>query len=64
VWLEIGLALGLVLIIEGILPFLSPARYRAFARLLSCLRDRDLRVAGLSSMLLGLLVIFLLSSGG
>ncbi len=61
-WFEIGLALGLVLIIEGILPFLSPARYRQFARLLSGLTDRDLRVAGLLSMLLGLLVIFLLGN--
>ncbi len=52
-------ALGLFLVLEGIAPFLNPQGVkRAFARLLQ-LNDRELRVVGLGSMLLGVLILFL-----
>src|SRR5215831_14877203 len=52
-------ALGLLLVLEGIAPFLHPqAVKRAFARLLT-LRDRELRYAGLGSMLVGVILLFL-----
>jgi uncharacterized protein YjeT (DUF2065 family) len=52
-------ALGFLLVLEGIAPFLYPQGIkRAFARLLQ-LPDRELRFAGLGSMLLGVIVIFL-----
>jgi uncharacterized protein YjeT (DUF2065 family) len=52
-------ALGLLLVLEGIAPFLYPQGIkRAFARLLQ-LPDRELRFAGLGSMLLGVIIIFL-----
>ncbi len=47
-------ALGLMLVIEGLLPFFSPGGWRqTFARLLQ-LSDGQLRTIGLISMLIGL----------
>ena len=52
-------ALGLLLVLEGIAPFLHPQGVkRAIARVLT-LRDRELRFAGLGSMLVGIVILFL-----
>ena len=52
-------ALGLFLVLEGIAPFLNPRGVkRAFAKLLE-VHDRELRYAGLGSMLVGVLILFL-----
>jgi uncharacterized protein YjeT (DUF2065 family) len=52
-------ALGLFLVLEGIAPFLNPQGVkRAFAKLLQ-VQDRELRIAGLGSMLVGLIILFL-----
>jgi uncharacterized protein len=52
-------AFGLFLVLEGIAPFLNPQGVkRAFARLME-LRDRELRIAGLGSMLVGIIILFL-----
>lgn len=53
------LALGLVLVIEGLLPFLSPDAWREFARRMCALRDGQLRFVGLLSIVLGLGLIAL-----
>ena len=51
-------ALGLFLVLEGIAPFLNPQGVkRAFARLLQ-VHDRELRYAGLGSMLVGVIILF------
>jgi uncharacterized protein YjeT (DUF2065 family) len=52
-------ALGLFLVLEGIAPFVNPqAVKRGFARLLQ-VQDRELRIAGLGSMLVGVVILFL-----
>lgn len=52
-------ALGLMLVIEGLLPFLSPGSWRAtFTRLLQ-LGDGQLRFMGLVSVLLGVALLWL-----
>ena len=52
-------ALGLFLVLEGIAPFLNPTGVkRALARLAE-VGDRELRIAGLGSMLAGVVVLFL-----
>jgi uncharacterized protein YjeT (DUF2065 family) len=52
-------ALGLFLVLEGIAPFLNPQGVkRAFAKLLQ-VQDRELRIAGLGSMLVGIVILFL-----
>ena len=52
-------ALGLFFVFEGIAPFLNPRGVkRAFAKLLN-VGDRELRIAGLGSMLFGVVILFL-----
>ena len=51
-------ALGLFLVLEGMAPFLHPQGLkRALARLLT-VPDRELRIAGLGSMLVGVIILF------
>jgi uncharacterized protein YjeT (DUF2065 family) len=53
-------AIALVLVIEGLLPFFSPGRWRhGFSQLMK-LRDGQLRFFGLCSILLGLLLLWVL----
>ncbi len=52
-------ALALMLVMEGIMPFLSPSAWReAFTRMIQ-FSDGQLRFMGLVSMLAGLLLLFL-----
>ncbi len=52
-------ALALLFVLEGIMPFMNPAGMKkALAKLLT-VGDRDLRIAGLGSMLVGVLMLFL-----
>ncbi|MBI5277861.1 MAG: DUF2065 domain-containing protein [Burkholderiales bacterium] len=54
-------ALALMLVLEGLFPFLSPTGWRqTFLKLLE-LRDGQLRFFGLSSILLGLGLLWLVS---
>jgi len=52
------LAFGLMLVVEGLTPFLFPAMWRETLRRLSQLEDGQLRFVGLSLMLAGVLVIY------
>jgi len=52
-------ALALMLVIEGMLPFLSPAGLRRTLQTLAELDDRSLRLVGLVSMLAGLALLYL-----
>lgn len=60
-WHDIGVGLALFLIIEGVFPFLSPNGLRAMMLTLNDLSDQQLRFAGLSSMVLGLLVLYVVN---
>lgn len=53
------LAVALMLIIEGLLPFLLPAVWRDAFRRLTEMSDGQIRFVGLSSMIAGLLLLFL-----
>lgn len=57
-WDELLAAFGLMLVLEGIFPFLSPNGLRRSLLRMAELEDRALRFAGLASMLLGLLVLY------
>jgi uncharacterized protein len=52
-------AVALMLIIEGLLPFLLPAVWRQAFRRLTEMSEGQIRFIGLSSMLAGLLLRFL-----
>ena len=55
------MALGLVLVIEGVFPFASPAGWRRMFTQILQLRDGQIRFCALHSMLAGALVLLLLS---
>ena len=52
-------ALALLLVLEGLLPFLIPAVWRDTFKRLTELSDGQLRFIGLTSMLAGVLLLFL-----
>ena len=54
-------ALGLVLVFEGLFPFISPAGWRSTFLKVIELRNGQLRFFGLCSMLGGLLLMWLVS---
>ena len=58
-WEDIIRAIALVLVIEGILPFLSPDGWRQAMLQAGRLSDKALRGVGLSSMLIGVLILYL-----
>jgi uncharacterized protein YjeT (DUF2065 family) len=60
VWSDLLRALALVLVLEGILPFLMPARWRETILRIASLNDRMLRLIGITSMTIGLIVLQLI----
>lgn len=52
-------ALALMLVVEGVLPFLSPNGFRRTLQSIGQMDDRGLRVMGLVSMLAGVLLLYL-----
>ena len=57
-WYDLGVALALFLVLEGILPFLTPQGVRRVLEILIGMNDNQLRFAGLTSMLLGLVLLY------
>lgn len=55
---SLWLATALMLIIEGIMPFVSPTAFRRALLQISNMPDTQLRWIGLVSMLLGLAVLY------
>jgi len=53
------MAVALMLVIEGLLPFLLPAIWRNAFRRLTEMSDGQIRFFGLSSMIAGVLLLFL-----
>lgn len=58
-WHDLASALCLVLVIEGLLPFLSPRTWRGLVAQLGGVDDGTVRVTGLVMMLLGAGLLFL-----
>ena len=52
-------AVALFFGVEGIMPFLNPAGMKRALEKLITLGDRELRIAGLGSMLVGVAILFL-----
>ncbi len=57
-WSEVAVALCMVLVIEGILPFLSPRRWRSVAEMAGRVDDRTIRTLGLASMVVGTTLLY------
>jgi uncharacterized protein YjeT (DUF2065 family) len=62
-WNDLLTGLALYLVLEGVLPFLSPEGWRRSMSLIAQLPGRQLRVFGLLSMLAGLALLALVRGG-
>jgi uncharacterized protein YjeT (DUF2065 family) len=51
------LGLALMLVLEGIMPFLFPSAWRETFRRMVAMNDGQLRFIGLTSMLIGLILL-------
>lgn len=57
-WSDLLAALGLMLVFEGILPFLNPRATRQTLLQMAQMEDQMLRWIGLASMAIGLMVLY------
>lgn len=58
-WTELLSALALVFILEGLLPFISPQSLKRVVLSVLSMDERALRVAGLLSMITGVVLLYL-----
>jgi hypothetical protein len=59
-WQDLGAAIALFLVLEGILPFINPDGVRRMLQLITSMPDAQLRFAGLTSMLFGLVLLYVI----
>lgn len=57
-WQDLFTAIALLLVLEGIYPFINPDGWRRMMLMLSQLNDQQLRFAGLTSMTIGLVLLY------
>ena len=55
-------ALAIVCIIEGVMPFLNPAGMKRLLNRMAAMEEREMRIIGLVSMLVGLAILYLVRS--
>ncbi len=55
------MAFALMLVIEGLVPFLAPTLWRDTFRRITQMSDGQIRFFGLTSMLVGLLLLYFMS---
>ena len=57
-WGDLGVGLSLVLVIEGLIPFLSPSRYRKMLEVASDIGESRLRFGGGVCMAIGVVLLY------
>jgi uncharacterized protein YjeT (DUF2065 family) len=57
-WVEILTAVSLLLVIEGLIPFMNPQGFKRGMQLVAQLPDRHLRTIGFASMLVGVVLLY------
>jgi uncharacterized protein YjeT (DUF2065 family) len=60
-WHELAIAFCLLLVLEGLMPFLAPAKWKQMLVSVSQVEDRQLRIIGLISMLSGVGLLYLIN---
>jgi uncharacterized protein YjeT (DUF2065 family) len=60
-WHQLAVAVAMVFILEGIIPFLAPRRWQNLVRVMAELDNKTMRTMGLASMLLGLALLYLVN---
>ena len=58
-WNDLWVAMALMLVLEGMVPFLSPDTLRRMLVTLIQMDNRSMRIAGLISMLAGVALLYL-----
>lgn len=58
-WNDLLTALALVMVVEGIIPFVSPQGYKNTMQQLLAMPNSSLRYVGLGLMLIGVISLFL-----
>lgn len=58
---EIAIAFCLMLVIEGIMPFLAPGRWRSMLVLVNQVDDNTMRLIGLGSMVAGTILLYIIN---
>lgn len=61
-WDELLTAVALILVVEGVLPFLNPAYFRRVIALIGQMDNLTLRIGGLISMALGVTLLYVLKN--
>ena len=61
-WHDLLLALALLLVLEGLLPFLSPAGFKQAMLMIGQMNEKQLRISGFVSMMAGVLLMYLINS--
>ncbi len=59
-WQLLGLGIGVALVIEGLVPFFSPAKWRSVFGQIQQMNDGQLRFFGLISIGIGLTLVLVL----
>ena len=59
-WQELLVAMALVLVWEGLMPTINPTTFRSLLATLQKMDDKKLRIMGLSSMILGAFLVFII----
>lgn len=60
-WHDLAVGFCLMLVLEGMMPFLAPAAWRRMVASVAQMDDRGLRVAGLGSMLAGTALLYVVN---
>lgn len=60
-WHELLIALSLLLVIEGVWPFLNPGGMRRAMLMIADQDNRSLRIMGLVSMVAGVVLLYLVN---
>jgi uncharacterized protein YjeT (DUF2065 family) len=58
-WADFGAALALVLVIQGLIPFLSPRGYKNMVQQMALMSEQVMRNVGLMLIVVGLLFLYL-----
>ena len=58
-WQVLPIAIALVFIIEGMLPFISPGRWRTMLALAEQMDDSMIRSLGFGCMVVGIVILYL-----
>jgi hypothetical protein len=61
-WTDLLAALAIVCIIEGVMPFINPPAMKRLLARMASMEEREMRIFGLASMLLGLAILYMVRS--